>query len=268
MLLKNSELRFLQGIIESPSDKRVSEIAEHCSDELKIGKRIGQRFSYSRADVDRSVELLRAHGLPLYSDELSDRASSVNRPSVSEKVGTQGPHQDSVAYRLFNGLTPVGVGYSVAQADEVGAISAQVMMVVENFETLRQLHRYSWVLERMRSWSTCLVIYRGESIYSTADAQRAVQASHLPKIGFHDYDPAGLFFSAQLPGLVEHLAPPMNLLETVVKSGQRTDLYFDNLAQYRLCLDKCEQANIPLLWANMKRLQRGYPQEWMRDIGK
>lgn len=256
----------MQGIIESPSDKRVSEIARRCSNEFKIGIQIGQRFTYSCADVDRAIELLKAHGLPLYPDKLSDRASSVHRPSVSEKVGTQGPHQDSVAYRLFQRSTPFGVGYSVARADEVGAIPAQVMMVVENFETLRQLHRYTWVLERMQSWSACLVIYRGETIYSAADAQRAVQASHLPKIGFHDFDPAGLFFSAQLPGIVEHLAPPMDLLEKVVKSGKRTDLYFENLPQYRLYLDKCEQANIPQLWSIMKRLQRGYPQEWMRDI--
>lgn len=266
MSLTAAEMRFLQGVIDSPADKRVSEIARRCSDEFRVGTRIGQRFAYAQADVERAKGLLQVHGLPLTAGDHSDRASAVNRPGMTEKSGTDAPHQDSVAYRLFNGSLPVGVGYSVAQAGEVSAITAQVLMVVENFETFRQLHRYAWVMERMRQWSVCLVVFRGDTTYSTGDALRCVHASELPKIGFHDFDPAGLTFSAQLDGLVEHLAPPIPVLVAAVKAGKRSDLYFSHLEQYAAGLEAVAIANIPQLWLTMRRLQKGLPQEWMRDV--
>lgn len=266
MAIRPSDLRFLQGIIASPSDKRVSEVARRCSDEFKIGARVGQRFVYGASDVEKAIALLHAHGLPSTAAELTDRAGAVNRPGLSEKAGTSSPHQDSVAYRVFRQGKPDGTSYCVTTCDEASAIAASTMMVVENFETFRQLHRYQWVVERMCEWETCLVVFRGDTYYSLSDAQRCVSASVLPQIGFHDFDPAGLHMSLGLPGLVEHLTPPMAVFEEAVQAGKRSDLYFGQLGQYVHSLDCANRTNISALWAAMKRMQKGYPQEWMRDI--
>lgn len=266
MAIRHPDLRFLQNIIASPSDKRVSEVARRCSEEFKIGVRVGQRFMYGSSDVGKAIALLNAHGLPITTSELTDRAGAVNRPGLSEKVGTTSPHQDSVAYRFFRQGTGDGAGYSVATCDEVSALAADTMMVVENFETFRQLHRYQWVVERMCAWETCLVVFRGDNYYPLSDAQQCVSVSVLPQIGFHDFDPAGLHMSLELPALVEHLIPPMDVLEEVVHAGRRSDLFFGQRRQYGQSLESANRANISDLWAIMKRMQKGYPQEWMRDI--
>jgi len=266
MAIRPPDLRFLQNIIASPSDKRVSEVARRCSEEFKIGVRIGQRFVYGSSDIEKAIALLHAHGLPTTTSELTDRAGAVNRPGLSEKAGTTYPHQDSVAFRFFRQGTPDGAGYRVATGEEVSALAADTMMVVENFETFRQLHRYEWVVERMRVWETCIVVFRGDTYYPLSDVQRCVTASVLPQIGFHDFDPAGLHMSLELPALIEHLIPPMDVLEEVVHAGKRSDLYFGQLRQYRQSLESANRANISDLWAIMKRMQKGYPQEWMRDI--
>lgn len=107
---------------------------------------------------------------------------------------------------------------------------------------------------------------RGDTYYPLSDAQQCVSASVLPQIGFHDFDPAGLHMSLGLPGLVEHLIPPIAVLEEAVQTGKRSDLYFGQLGQYGHSLESAKRANISELWAAMKRMQKGYPQEWMRDI--
>jgi hypothetical protein len=197
---------------------------------------------------------------------MTDRAGAVHRPGLSEKAGTTAPHQDSVAYRVFRKGTPDGIGYCVATGHEVSAMSASTMMVVENFETFRQLHRYKWVVQRMCAWETCLVVFRGDTYYPISDAQQCVSASVLPQIGFHDFDPAGLHMRLGLPGLVEHLIPPIDVLEERVHAGKRSDLYFGQLGQYGHSLESKRRANIFKLWSAMKRMQKGYPQEWMLDI--
>lgn len=266
MTVHATELRFLQGLIEAPSDKRVSDIARRCSDEFGIGKRVGQRFVYSDQDVAKAVALLQAHRLPVRATDIADRAGAVGRPGLSEKHGTPPPHQDSVAFRIFRSGVPEGTGYAVATSSEVAGVPADLMMVVENFETLRQLHRYAWVMERMRGWNTCLVLFRGDNQYPVLDAHRCIHESPLPKVGFHDFDPAGLQMSLAIPGLVEHLIPPMAVLEAAVRAGKRSDLYFSQIEQYANVLNSATTANIPELWSAMKRMQKGYPQEWMRDF--
>jgi hypothetical protein len=259
-------LRFLQGLIHSPRDKQLSTVARRCSDEFRIGTRVGRRFVYDEKDIADATVLLQSNGLPLASTEIQDRADAAARPGITEKHATTAPHDDSVAHRIFRLGTPQSVGYGVASATEVSQLSAGMMMVVENFETFRQLHRYTWVMERLMDIECCIVVFRGDNIYSVGDAKRCVNSSILPKIGFHDFDPAGLYMSASLPGLIEHLMPKVSVLEPAMAEGKRSDLYFSQFAQFSNELGKATLANIPDAWKLMRRLQKGLPQEWMRDL--
>lgn len=259
-------LRFLQGLIQSPGDKQMSAVARRCSEEFRIGTRVGRRFVYDEKDVADATVLLQSHRLPLVSTEIQDRADAATRPGITEKHGTTAPHDDGVAYRMFRLGMPQSVGYGVASALEVSQLSADVMMVVENFETFRQLHRYTWVMERLNGIVYCVVVFRGDNVYSIGDAKRCVDGSNLPKIGFHDFDPAGLYMSASLPGLVEHLMPQPSVLEPAVMEGKRSDLYFSQLAQFANGLENATLANIPAAWKLMRRMQKGLPQEWMRAL--
>lgn len=266
MDIDSALIRFLQSIIQSPIDRRLSAIAQRCSQEFGIGVRVGRKYVYGTNDVDGARSLLQAHDLPLTDSGLTDRADAAARPGTTEKSGTKQPHDDSVAYRIFHSGQEAFVGYAVATASEVQEIDANILMVVENFETFRQLTRYQWVIKRLASIAKCLVVYRGDSIYNQSDADMVIKTSNLPKIGFHDFDPAGLHLSFALTNLVEHFAPPLPVLQMAVTKGKRSDLYFNQLNQYASTLDQVRTANIPELWSMMKRAQKGLPQEWMRDI--
>lgn len=266
MAIDAVQLRFLQGLIQSPGDKQISAVARRCSEEFRIGTRVGRRFVYDGKDLADATALLQSHELPLASPEIQDRADAATRPGITEKHGTTAPHNDSVAYRMFQFGKPQSAGYGVASAVEVSQLPADVMMVVENFESFRQLHRYAWVVERLNSIVHCIVVFRGDNVYSIGDANRCVNGSILPKIGFHDFDPAGLYMSASLPGLVEHLMPKPSVLEPAVLAGKRSDLYFSQIAQFANGLELTTLANISDAWKLMRRMQKGLPQEWMRDL--
>lgn len=266
MAINTVLLRFLQGLIQSPGDKQMSAVARRCSEEFRIGTRVGRRFVYDEKDIADATVILQSHGLPLADTEIQDRADAAARPGITEKHGTTAPHDDSVAYRMFRPGMPQIVGYGVANATEVSQLPADVMMVVENFETFRQLHRYAWVMERLNGIFSCVVVFRGDNVYSIGNAMRCVNGSNLPKIGFHDFDPAGLYMSASLPGLIEHLMPSHSVLERAVMKGKRSDLYFSQFAQFANRLEKKTLANIPDAWKLMRRMQKGLPQEWMRDL--
>ena len=81
--------------------------------------------------------------------------------------------------------------------------------------------------------------------------------------GFHDFDPAGLYMSASIPNVTEHLVPSESTLQSVVKKMKRSDLYYDQISSV---LDNCTHVQIARLWTLMKHLQMGLPQEWMRDL--
>ena len=267
MVIDAAQLRFLQGLIQSPGNKQISAVARRCSEEFRIGTRVGRRFVYDEKDIADAISLLQSHGLPLASTGIQDRADAATRPGITEKHGTTAPHDDCVAYRMFRFDMPQSVGYGVASGLDVSQLPADVMMVVENFETFRQLHRYTWVMDRLKTIVYCVVVFRGDNVYSMGDAMRCVNSSNLPKIGFHDFDPAGLYMSASLPGLVEHLMPQPSVLEPAVLEGKRSDLYFSQLAQFANELERTTLANIPDAWKLMRRMQKGLPQEWMRGLG-
>jgi len=266
MSIDATVLRFFQDLLLSPGKRQISLVARRCAQEYQVGTRVGQRFVYDEKDLADVRALLEAHGLPLVRVEAQDRADASTRPGITEKYATASPHENSVAIRVFKQGASFGIGYTVASVDEVSEMAADAMMVVENFESFRQLHRYAWVVRRLQSIDCCLVVFRGDTIYPTGDAGRCINGSSLPKIGFHDFDPAGLHLSASLSGLVEHLLPPLPLLESAVAKGKRADLYFSQLAQYSSVLDQATVANIPETWKLMKKLQKGLPQEWMRDL--
>ena len=138
-------------------------------------------------------------------------------------------------------------------------------MVVENFETFRQLHRYGWVTEKIRGQSV-LVIFRGDPSYKTDSAQQALEFLSKPVLGFFDFDPSGLFMCSELRGLAKVVLPDLKTVRRLAMAGKRDDLYYDQVEGFGPSLDKRFQPKIAQAWAAMKEIRVGLPQEWMRDL--
>lgn len=268
MTLTFTEIRFLQGLLADPRDRLHSASAERFYRDRKIGTLVGRRFVYSKEDVDRARSILEALHLPSVAvAQKIDRADAVLRPGMSEKSGTSNPHSNSVAFRVFSGRSPVAQpGYQVATAQEVAGLTPELLVIVENFETLRQLQRYQWVIDRIQSVGKTLVVFRGDTIYRLDDAHSCIQSFDCPVWGFHDFDPAGLYMSLTTRNITEHLVPPHEALGSTVRDMNRSDLYFNQYDQYAKALNQCDHKQIAGLWALMKSWQRGLPQEWMRDL--
>lgn len=268
MRISTIELKFLQGLLADSSDRSPSASAELFQCERNIGTRIGRKFVYASEDVARAKSLLVALNLPLTAkDQPTDRAGAAVRPGISEKSGTLDPHANAVAFRVFVGRTPATQpGYQVATVEEVGCLTPDLVMVVENFEALRQLERYEWVMKRLTSAGTTLALFRGDTIYRLDDANRTMDALDCPVWGFHDFDPAGLHMSMLIKNLTEHLVPSHSVLRAAVEVKKRSDLYFSQFDQYGRTLTACSHPQISALWVLMKSLQKGLPQEWMRDL--
>ena len=263
------ELKFLQGLLADSSDRSPSASAELFRRERNIGTRIGRKFVYAPEDIARAKSLLIALNLPLFAtDQPTDRAGAAVHTGLSEKSGTLNPHANAVAFREFSGRTPATLpGYQVATVDEVRRLTPpDLVVVVENFETFRQLERYGWVMERLTSAGTTLVLFRGDTIYRIDDARLCMDALNCPVWGFHDFDPAGLHMSMSIRNLSEHLVPPQAALRAAVEAKKRSDLYFSQFDQYARSLTACSHPQIAALWVLMKSLQKGLPQEWMRDV--
>jgi hypothetical protein len=267
-MLTPIECKFLQGLLQDSSDRSESLSAQRFSADYSIGRSLGRRYAYTADDIERARNLLRALNLPEIAPPKGiDRSDAAIFTGQSEKSRTSAPHDHEVAFRVFNNATPTTlIGYQVADYSEVGELRPDVAIVVENFLTFKQLHRYKWVMERLVGVRSALAIYKGEKNFKKDDASRAINTLECPVWGFHDFDPAGLNYSALLKNVVEHLAPHEPLLRETTMAKKRTDLYYKQLAQYEKVLDACQHPQIASLWTLMKKMQKGLPQEWMRDL--
>ena len=266
-MLTANRLKFLQKLIFDRSRRAESEVAGYFEQNFGIGARLGRGYEYTEADSETAKKMLIARGMPLASgSEPMQRADAVTRRGISEKTGTLAPHADSVAFRIW-GAAPRDflVGYQVATPLEVSQIKCDLTMVVENFETFRQLQQYRWVEDKFIDKSV-LVIFRGDPIYKIENAQQALAGLNKPVLGFFDFDPAGLFMCSKLDGLSQLVLPDLNTVKCAAKAGKRDDLYYDQVAGFGSSLDKQLQPEIAEAWAMMKEIRIGLPQEWMRDL--
>jgi hypothetical protein len=269
MMLTATRLKFLQKLVLDTSRRAESDAAAYFEHNFGMGARLGRGYEYTAMDSEKAKKMLLALGMPLTPEsEPMDRADAMVRRGMSEKSGTLAPHASSVAFRIWggnSGNSGFGVGYQVATPTEVGQIECDCTMVVENFETFRQLHRYGWVTEKIRGQSV-LVIFRGDPSYKTDSAQQALEHLSKPVLGFFDFDPSGLFMCSELRGLTKVILPDLKTVRRVAMASKRDDLYYDQVEGFGPSLDKRLQPEIAQAWAVMKEIRVGLPQEWMRDL--
>ncbi|MDP3799797.1 MAG: hypothetical protein Q8R06_22085 [Polaromonas sp.] len=271
MLFTATRIQFLRRLAnERPARSASSQVAEFFSTDQGIGVRVGRHHEYSDRDHAQAAQLLANQGLSLMDLPAgATRAQAVERPGVSEKVGTLAPHADSVAVKTASGRCTLGMeaiptsGYSVLTTEQALQVSAERVLVVENFETFRWLARAQWIDYRGLD---VLAVYRGDPRYKVDEALRLVAARQDPVWAYFDFDPAGLSMSASMPRLERLILPDFEVLSRLVRKARQLQLYADQFAKCQDTLDALRSGPVWDAWQLMKSLGAGVAQEWLDTL--
>lgn len=269
-MLNQLQVTFLQRLVESmPENKQASETASRLAEHFGIGMRQGRRVIYGPADFEGARKLLEASGMPLKAAGAeASRAGRSIYPGLSEKTGSQRPHDDSVAIRGASGRVEIGTAiltsepgcYLVATVEQAARCGADRVMVVENLETFRWLNRQGWI---DYAGGRTLAVFRGDTATSPGDCNRFLSTVDLPVWGFFDFDPAGLGMAAGIDRLERLVLPGRDWLVAQARKERRTDLFHASLQQWEQTIASCCQKGVGEAWLLMRELGCGLPQEWM-----
>lgn len=270
MQLSAAQISFLQRLVtERTQRKPEGAISVFLLTEHRLGRRVGRSIEYTDHDIERATQILSNAGQQLAPMERgASRADMAARAGVSEKSGASRPHENSVAIKVAAGAcfiegtqihTRPGC-YQVMTVQEAALVTADVLLVVENLESMRWIERTRFINAGGRN---VLAVYRGDSQFNNADVKTLLGLRTEAVWAFTDFDPAGLWIAASLPRLSRLVLPEPAVLEALVRKAMRFSLYTEHFAQYREVLGECEHAEVKQAWQLMKKLQAGLPQEWM-----
>lgn len=271
-------IKFLRRlIVDGPCRRTSSTVAEHFQSVHRLGVRHGRQFDYSAEDIAHARDILRSRGIPESEpdtvSEAFDRAAASMTPGISEKSGSLSPYHDMVAVRAmtpgcrFMGhLMPAELhGFTVMYSSDAMAIETEAILVIENLETMRQLHRYRWIFDSEVARSAVLAVYRGDNVFKVHHAARLVEERTEPVWSFPDPDPAGIGLASKLPRLAGLLLP-WERLEEMLRLKRRDDLYHPHLQSWSAILDACPQPDVYRAWTILQKTQYGLNQEALRDL--
>lgn len=271
MILSAQEITFLQRLIAArPATRKAGPLSLTIAT-YGVGRASGRSIHYGPEDLDRAAKLLENRGIPL-SRPVGEmrRAETVEYAGVSEKAFGSRPHSNSVALRTAHGdcdldgagLKPPGGGYMVLTTEDAMRVRCDRLLLVENLETFRHLHRYEWMTYGR---GNTLAIFRGDPTFSVADAAKVLAARGEPVDAFVDFDPAGLSIAASLPRLAHLIVPDERWLISAIRERKRYDLYDAQIGVYGAKLAASTHPDIVRLFALLKELRQGYCQEWMES---
>lgn len=269
MDLSPAQITFLRRLVNlQVGTVGTSQAAEFFYQDQRLGSPRGRQFNFTAEDWARARRILDAHGIPIEEPRIRRRADATLRAGVSEKDGSLAPHGDSIPVKVAAGDCRLGntplqaQGYMVMTADQVCAINADRLLIVENLENFRWLERNAWIDYQGLN---VLALYRGDNRFKLNEVRDVIEARKEPVWAFFDFDPAGLGMASQLPRLERLVLPPESALRNLSRKADQAHLYAQQVDQWRQHLDACKNPDIQSAWAELQRLRVGLAQELMRD---
>lgn len=271
MTFNAQQITFLQRLVaETPAARRNGTTAGFFSEHYSIGIAVGGEVTYCAEHHAAAERLLRAHRLPVAKlGEGASRADAAAFGGMSEKHFSAAPRARSVSVRCVGSCTHDGRGlytpdgtHLVATLDQASAITCEKIMVVENFETFRQVLSYRWI--RWAEGGT-LVVYRGDPESPIQDAATLVRDRTEPVKGFFDFDPAGLMMAKAIPPerFAGFVLPGREWLRAAANTPHGRQLYDRQLSGFGAALDDASQPLVRESWEFMKSLASAVAQEGM-----
>lgn len=275
MSVSPTEISFLQRLIDERAITRsAGRAALMFAHHHGIGIQVGRAIEYNAHDYCNARLFLQTHNIPLHALAPDSPRAQTMHSGQSEKIGTRAPHADSVMVKPLSGrclldghlLWARRGGYYVMTTEDARRIESTALLAVENLETFRYIEDYTWI---DCHGENVLAIYRGDNRYGINDFLNVI-TDHPHLWWFGDFDPAGLHMAIDLgkkANLCRVIHPDLHWLEMHARGDSRGEsLYGKSLAQYQSILNSAPDSDVDSLWQLMKRIQAGWPQEWMTNI--
>lgn len=201
-------MQLLVDIANVKITKAKSKTAQALKDELHLGESIGhQHFHYSPIDRQQARQWCEKLGIdPATYDPGQSSRAALGSQRVKEKRSGLTIFSEFVCVKPLNGhpeidgvpLTMPGKGHVTIRPQDVQTVKADALLVVENLETFVQQLNQEHLLTLLPKHT--LAIFRGSPQFGGNSEVHARTWSHafsIPRIGFYDYDLAGLIKAAE-----------------------------------------------------------------------
>ncbi|MFC4926890.1 MULTISPECIES: DUF7281 domain-containing protein [Delftia] len=260
--MNQRDIEFLRRLIHDRALTRSRGVSsEAMATEHHVGMLKGRLVVYAESDFARAVNLLKSRGIAL---EVPASYSRGEAPTgQSEKHRAKAVTERYVAVRTLHmeqSILPSS-GFLATDWQEVCDWDFDVLLVIENLETLIRLQEYLWLNQYVKG-RRALALFRGTvGMFSTAAAADLIHTDARPTLAFYDFDPKGLAMAASLPRREAMCLPTLALLEQYTKAQSRRNLFSQSAQSVQAQLDAESDPQIQAAWRLLQRLNMGLDQE-------
>lgn len=199
MKLTATQVRELQAMSQKglPCDKPASAWITRLAEEEGIGSLSGKKCFFTAKDLNKIAVFLRVNGYAqtVTETDFADRlalAAKLNDEKLTNLPVSQGRVMVKSFAKDFvvaDQRFPSGHGIEF-QVNDLLNTDIKQYLLVENLAVFLAIEQYPNLLNCLDE--DCLVLYRGHGIFTAQASQSLLRQSKALKIGFFDFDPAGL----------------------------------------------------------------------------
>lgn len=143
--------------------------------------------------------------------------------------------------------------------DALESIRHDSVIVVENWEVFERINNLE--LDLQPAGDNPLILWRGGARASIGAAISFLDAFERAVWSAPDYDPEGLAIASRLPHLRGVLAPPDEVLRSLLKKSKLQGRYISQLAGSQAVLEHAQHPDVRRLWSIVKESRNALPQE-------
>lgn len=262
MNLSKQQILTLQAICKKgiADQKSASKWLVQLSQEEGVGQIRGKQISISYQDILKIRVFLELHG---YGEEATQETfesrTEASKVFANEKLASSAVTDNRVflkttkhPIRLNGHLLPVGHGIEF-RVNELDNLQASQIVLIENLDTFFEADRCDGLISLLND--DAVFVYRGgQGFFSAKGSQDLLNNFKGEKIGFFDFDPAGLCLLG-VKGLDKVVVPDLNTVTIKELIGaSREDRFFEQLPQYNSLLVNIanSQSNLSMVGNQMK----------------
>ncbi|MBV7539395.1 hypothetical protein KW842_26845 [Duganella sp. sic0402] len=149
--------------------------------------------------------------------------------------------------------------------DALECVRHDSVIVVENWEVFERINNLE--LDLQPAGDNPLILWRGGAHVSIGAAISFLDAFERAVWSAPDYDPEGLAIASRLPHLKGVLAPPDEVLRSLLKKSKLQGRYISQLAGSQAVLEHAQHPDVRRLWSIVKESRNALPQERFCSVG-